>query len=216
MTPDCTVRVEAGAPLAEAVAQGGVVCLGPGVHAGPVLVGRSVTIRGETGAVIDAGGSGSAVEVDGAALIVAIEGLELRGGHGDGGGGLRLTGHSDVTLVRCVVANNRASQGPGGGVYASRGRLVLEDTVVRDNRAQTASELMATGIAEVRVRGGELLGDVAAREGARLTLVGTHVGGDVDVRGTTTRAPTLELHGCTVDGAVRNDKALPAKVVLTP
>ncbi|MFZ5480667.1 MAG: hypothetical protein ACOZNI_28150 [Myxococcota bacterium] len=210
------VRVEAGSPLAEAVANGGVVRLGPGVHAGPLRVEQSVTVRGEEGAVIDAGGTGAAVEVDGDALTVVIEGVTLRGGHGDGGGGLRLTGFSDVTLTRCVVAQNRAPQGVGGGIYASRGRLVLEDTVVRDNRAQTASELMATGVADVRVKGGELLGNVAAREGARLTLVGTHVAGDVDVRGTTTRTPTLELHGCTVDGSVRNDRALPAKVVFTP
>ena len=51
--------------------EGDELVLAPGRHAGPVLIGKPVTLRGETGAVIDANGSGSVVTIDAPDVTVA-------------------------------------------------------------------------------------------------------------------------------------------------
>ncbi len=225
----CTARIEAGQPLEEALAAGGVVCLGPGVHAGPLVVTVSVTLRGEAGAVLDAQGRGSVVAVQDDDLVVRIETLTLRGGRGEAGGGVSLSGYSEVVLVGCTVEENGGKAlggsgggarpvggGGGGGAYASRGTLRVEDSTFRGNRAAVGSDLFVTGVAEVRVRGGHLGGDVAAREGAHVSLEGVQVDGALDARGTTTRAPTVSVKGGRLRGGVKNDKALPAQVEILP
>ncbi|MDP2306788.1 MAG: hypothetical protein Q8P18_12260 [Pseudomonadota bacterium] len=213
----CTARVEAGQPLAEALAAGGIVCLGPGVHAGPLAPTVSVTLRGEAGAVLDAKGGGSVVAVDGDDLVVRIEALTLRGGSAEAGGGVSLTAYSEVVLANCIVEDNTAralggGKGGGGGVYANRGTLRVEGGTFRRNHASIGSDLFVTGVAEVFVTGGHLGGDVAAREGAKVSMEGVKVDGVLDVRGTTTRAPTVTLEGGHLRGGVKNDPALPAQV----
>ncbi|MCG6884696.1 MAG: nitrous oxide reductase family maturation protein NosD [Silicimonas sp.] len=64
------------AALAGAV-EGDELILAPGRHAGPVRIGMPLTLRGEPGAVIDAGGQGSVVTVD--APDASIIGLGLTG-----------------------------------------------------------------------------------------------------------------------------------------
>ena len=73
-----TVRVRPGMladTLAEAQA-GDVLLLEPGVHAGPLHIERTVTLRGEAGAIVDGGGTGHAVIID--APGAAIENLTIR------------------------------------------------------------------------------------------------------------------------------------------
>ncbi len=60
----------------DAAADGDVLVLTPGVYAGGVTIKRPLTLRGEPGAVIDAGGEGDVVRVE--AADVRIEGLTLR------------------------------------------------------------------------------------------------------------------------------------------
>jgi nitrous oxidase accessory protein len=214
---ECMARVEAGQPLAAALAAGGVVCLGPGVHAGSWVVETSVTLRGEAGAVLE-GGGGSVVAVEGDDLVVRIESLTLRGGSAEAGGAVSLTGYSALALVGCTVEGNTARSrggapgGGGGGVYASRGTLRVEGSTFRGNRATVGSDLFVTGVADVIVVGGHLGGDVAAREGAKLVLDGVTVDGHLDARGTTTRAPVVQLKGGRLRGGVKNDASLPARV----
>ncbi|WP_112322519.1 nitrous oxide reductase family maturation protein NosD [Oceanibium sediminis] len=74
-----TVPADAGR-LARALAgaeTGDVLILAPGRHAGPVTITFPLTLRGEPGAVIDAGGAGSVVTVD--APDVTVTGLTLTG-----------------------------------------------------------------------------------------------------------------------------------------
>lgn len=217
----CTARVEAGKPLADALTQGGVVCLGPGVHVGPLVLTKSVTLRGEAGAVLDGRGEGSVVRVEDDELVVRIEALTLRGGSDEAGGGLALTGYSEVTLQGCVLEGNRAkgrgdTRGGGGGVYASRGTLRVENGTFKANRAAFGSDLFVTGVAEVTVVGGVLSGDVSVREGASVAIEGARIDGTLDARGTTTRAPTVRLRGPAPAGGLRNDPQLPAKVEVLP
>jgi hypothetical protein len=60
------------------------------------------------------------------------------------------------------------------------------------------------------VRGGFFAGDLSCREGAELTMVGSHVTGRLDLRGTTTRVPRVVLKGTRIDGGVHNDVNNPA------
>jgi hypothetical protein len=222
---ECTARIEAGQPLAEALAAGGVVCLGPGVHAGPLAPTVSVTLRGEAGAVIDAKGKGPVVAVQDDDLVVRIEALTLRGGAGEAGGGVSLTAYSEVVLVDCTVEDNAAralgagkggGKSGGGGVYANRGTVRVQGGEFRRNRASIGSDLFVTGVAELFVVGGHLGGDVAAREGAKVAMEGVKADGVLDVRGTTTRAPTVSVKGGHLRGGVKNDPALPAQVEILP
>lgn len=213
---ECTVRVEAGAPLAEAIANGGVVCLSSGVHRGPLVLTRSLTIRGDEGAVLDSGGAGTVVSVADDDLVVRIEGVTLRGGHAEAGGGLALTGYSDVVIAKCTFSGNRVPVGGGGGVFASRGTLLVKDSAFVGNVGRIASDLLATGVAEVRVEGGEFQGDIGAREGARLSVDGASIGGQLDLRGTTSRAPVVSVTRSRIRGGVHNDADLPASLTVTP
>jgi nitrous oxidase accessory protein len=58
-------------------APGDVLELGAGIHNGPVLIDRPLTLEGRPGAVVDAGGHGRTIEV--AAPHVTIHGLTVRG-----------------------------------------------------------------------------------------------------------------------------------------
>ncbi len=216
--PVCTVRIEAGQPLDVALDGGGVVCLGPGVHRGPLVIARSVILRGEAGAVLDGGGGGSVVQIQADELVVRIEALTVRGGAAEVGGGLALTGYSEVFTQGCRFEGNRARPGGGGGggVFANRGRLHLVDTSFSGNHAPLGTDLLVTGVAEVTVSGGHLHGTVAAREGAVVHLERTEVDGEVHVRGTTTRRPTLRVTGGRLGAGVKNDPGLPAIVEILP
>jgi nitrous oxidase accessory protein len=60
-----------------AAAPGDTVLLERGVHAGPLVIARALTLRGEPGASIDGGGQGTVLEV--AASGARVEDLEVRG-----------------------------------------------------------------------------------------------------------------------------------------
>lgn len=214
---DNTVRVAAGSPIAPHLTAGAVVCLGPGLHAESLNLEESVTLRGEPGAVLDAGRRGPVVSIGVDGVVVRLETLTLRNGAGEAGGGIRLSGWSEVILDRCVIEDNEASLaggGAGGGIYLHRGSLSLLDTDFRGNRARSGADLYVTGAARAEARGGRFGGDIVVSEGAELTLVGSHVVGTVAARGTTTRAPSVTLRGTRIDGGVVNDPNLPANVVV--
>ncbi len=88
----------------ETAGAGDILRLGPGAHAGPVVLARPLTLSGAGAATIDAGGNGSVITV--AAPDVVITGLTIIGS-GSGGDGL----DAGVTLgrdaTRAVVRGNR-------------------------------------------------------------------------------------------------------------
>ncbi len=208
-----TARIEADAAPEEVealLAEGpDTLVFAPGVHVNSLVVPRSVRLLGEAGAIVDAGGAGPLISVTDDDLDVVVENLTLRGGHSDGGGGVRLTGFSTLTLKHCTVTRCSAPTNQGGGALALRGTLTLEDCTFTGNLARAGSDLVATGISEVHVHAGTYDGDLIAREGATLRVRDARVAGKIHVRGTTTRAPTVRLDGVTALGGVENDAVLP-------
>ena len=92
----------------EAAAPGDVIVLAPGIHAGPLVVQRTLTVRGEPGAVVDGGGQGTVVRI--AADGVVLEGLTIQ-----------ASGNRVITIDSGIyVANSR-------GVLLRR--LVLRDVL---------------------------------------------------------------------------------------
>lgn len=64
-------------PLIDAAAPGDTIRLAPGRHAGPVVIGTTLALVGQPGAVLAGSGRGSVVTVE--APDVRIQGLEIRG-----------------------------------------------------------------------------------------------------------------------------------------
>jgi hypothetical protein len=75
-----TLRIAAGENMIDALARaqpGDTLLLGPGSHAGPVLITvPGITLEGESGAVIDGGGSGDSIHVS--AADVTLRHLTVR------------------------------------------------------------------------------------------------------------------------------------------
>ncbi len=210
-------KVPAGGALSGRVGGGGQLRPEPGVHPAGLLLEANVELLGEPGVILDGQRRGSVLQVDADGLVVRLCDLTLRNGAAEVGGGLLVSGWSDVRLERCVIEGNTATLsggGSGGGVYLHRGTLRMEACVIRDNIANSASALCITGAARAELCGGRVEGDIVLSEGAELTLDGVHVTGKVTARGTTTRAPTLILRGAQIDGGVENDVNLPAHVVV--
>lgn len=210
---ETSVRVLPGDAIEPHMRPGAVIVLAAGVHRAPLVVECDVTLRGEPGAVLDAqrGGAAISVMVDG--LAIKLEGLTLRGGAGEAGGGLQLTGWSEVSCVGVTFEDNEARLshgGVGGGAFVLRGMLTVEDCTFRRNEAGVGSDLAVWGASRAVVRGGFFAGDVSCREGAELTMVGSHVTGRLELRGTTTRVPRVVLKGARIDGGVHNDLNNPA------
>lgn len=79
--PPRTITVHAGEPLAPAIAglpSGSTLILGAGRHAGPMYIDRTLTVRGEAGAVLTGAGVGSVLLV--AAPDTVVRDLRVTGG----------------------------------------------------------------------------------------------------------------------------------------
>ena len=99
---DAERRVAPGG-LAEALAgatPGEVLVLAPGLHEGPVLLDRPLTLRGEPGATIDGGGTGSVIVIS--APDVTVRGLTVQGSGSDGSAidsGIRVLEGAERALI---------------------------------------------------------------------------------------------------------------------
>jgi hypothetical protein len=202
---ECTITLPPGSSIAEHLDAGGVICLQAGVYPGGLFIERSVEIRGVPGSVIDAGGRGAAVRVAVDDVVAVVAGVELRGGHGELGAGVRLDAYADLTLSNCTITGNRPTQG-GAAVGASRGTLRVEGGKIEGG-------VLLTGAVEAVVSEANTSGGARIREGARVTWSGGAIDGVVSVAGTTTRAPRLVLLATKLSEPVENDEALPGEVV---
>ncbi|HDO52433.1 MAG TPA: nitrous oxide reductase family maturation protein NosD, partial [Rhizobiales bacterium] len=112
-----TLKIEPGGErLAEALSRaspGDILVLEPGIHNGPVVIGKSLVLEGRAGAVIDGGGASRVITVD--APDVTVRGIKVTGS-----GGLLETEDSGIFITRkgdrALIANNRI-EGNLIGVY---------------------------------------------------------------------------------------------------
>jgi nitrous oxidase accessory protein len=122
--------------LREAVARaapGDRLLLGPGVYGGGIVIDKPLTLQGSTGAVIDAGGAGSAVKI--LAPDVTVRGLEIRGS-GTRGEDFDSGIYIEQGADRPVIEDNKVEENLFGIVlHGSR------DAVVRNNRIANRSDL---------------------------------------------------------------------------
>jgi len=151
----------------DASVDGWTIRVGPGVHAGPIVIDRrAVTIEGIRGVgevVLDGRGlAESVVQVIGDASSASADPVVLR--H------LVIEGGRLGTLVEADGSSFRA----GGGILARGGWLVLEESVLRGNSADHGGGLAAIG-SEVEIRSSELTGNTAAQRGGGLLVLGSSV-----------------------------------------
>ncbi|MBS0594930.1 MAG: nitrous oxide reductase family maturation protein NosD [Rubrivivax sp.] len=119
---------EAIQPLIDAAAPGDEIRLAPGRHAGPLAIGRRLTLAGEPGAWLAGTGSGSVITVTGD--DVRIEGLKITGSGSD------LPAMDSAILVRRTArrAQVRGNELEGNlfGVYlhGAAGSVVEGNTIL--------------------------------------------------------------------------------------
>jgi len=180
------MNIAAGGRIPGAFAAGSVVELAPGVHRGALFVDGDLEVHGPD-AVLDAKGRGAVAHVVEDRLKVVLSGLTLRGGRAQLGAGVFIEGHSEVLLRNVTIEAGRATGG-GSAVGAIRGQLTLESCRVQ-------GEALFTGVSRVVLRDTVVTDDLLVREGADVVLEGGAVEGSLDIRGTTTRAPTVTVRG---------------------
>lgn len=123
--------VPAGDGLANAIAgaePGDVLILAPGLHRGPVVIDKPLTLDGQGKAQIDAGGKGSVIRVTGADVV--IRGLTLTGSgnsHQDIDSGVQLT----RTARRVLVEGNRIERNLYGvDIHGAQDSIVRGNTII--------------------------------------------------------------------------------------
>lgn len=155
-----------------AVADGGTVHVCAGTFAERLQLDRAVTLRGagRDATIIDGGGAGTTVVVDGVdvggAGWATIEGVTIRNGAAYAGGGVRCRA-SRLRLLASALTGNRATD-DGGGLEAQRCRLELANVRFSDNHAgHTTGAGGAAFLAESEgsIRGAEITGNTAEMGG---------------------------------------------------
>ena len=224
--PDCTSTLHPTDSLQDqidAATDNAVLCLHPGVYDSEVEISRSITIRAvhsdPSATTLSGGGQFSVVRVKKLDIKVVLEGLTLRGGAEDSGGGLFLDAWADVTLRRCKLTNNHSPIVGGGGIYMATGRLLLEDCILEGNKAdKDGGAILMDNDSELVMRGGTIIGNQAG-SGAALTLRGGTAllegvtirdnearnadDPNIYLRGGSGKPMHVTLRGCTMDDTER-------------
>lgn len=110
-----------------AAAPGDVLQLEPGIHNGPLLIDRPLTLEGRPGAVVDGGGKGRSIEVS--APQVTIRGITVRGSGVDNAmdAGIYL---DQKALGASVEGNTISGNLIGVYVHGAAGAIVRGNTIV--------------------------------------------------------------------------------------
>jgi hypothetical protein len=196
-------RIPAGEPIFPHLLADARIVLEAGTHPEALFIEHSLHIRGEPGAVVDAGGAGAAVHIVGDGLRVSLSELVLQRGHAELGGGLRIEGASEVDASHLRFVRNTDRAG-GAAIGATRGSLRL-----RASRVE--GEVLFTGFSSLDAETCEFDGPVRLREGARLRLGTACEARQVDLRGNPSRTPVLVLDGGRV-AELRQDPRFPGEV----
>lgn len=144
-------------PLVANAAGGDLILLPEGRYPGPLVVDRELELRGEDGAVIDAGGSGNALLID--APGVVVDGVTIKNWGGNltaMDSGIFITPEATASVVK-----NSRLEGPGFGIFLDGVHdAVIEDNVIRGD-AERRSQDRGNGVHlfnvdSVRVEGNDI------------------------------------------------------------
>jgi CSLREA domain-containing protein len=176
---DCTLR--------EAIAladqsQGQFVSLRPGVYRltlGPLVLtndtvfGVSFSGNNSAGArstIIDARGSGRAIEVPAGSTSV-LAGVTIRGGNAASGGAAFVAAGGQLSLYAAIVKDNVAS-GRGGGV-ANSGNFTAFSTTFNGNRAAAGGAISSEAASNTFIYTSTLSGNTASGNGGAIVASAT-------------------------------------------
>jgi hypothetical protein len=133
-------------------APAGSTLLIKGTCDGDFSVDRSLTLRGDPSATLDAQDAGTTLVVTGTPTVHLVD-LVVTGGRAIGGGGIRKEAGT-LTLLRVTVEDNLVSTSAtgvfvlGGGILSSAGPLRLTDSRVVHNRSLSIAVGSGTAAAE--------------------------------------------------------------------
>ncbi|MGC2857753.1 nitrous oxide reductase family maturation protein NosD [Novispirillum sp. DQ9] len=185
-----TVVPAGGTALAGAIAAapaGAVLRLAPGVHAGPLVIDRPLTLIGDDGAIIDGGGTGSVVRVE--APGVTLRGIALRGS------GIDLPARDSAILLDkaasgAVIEGNRVTDSLIGVTVWGPRDVIVRDNVIRGRSDLRISE-QGDGVSIWNAPGTRVEGnDIAhSRDGVRAVT-----GRDVAIVGNSFRDLRFAVH----------------------
>lgn len=185
-----------------------------GEHGGGFCVDKSVSLRGENGAVIVAPRGAAALRIEDDGIALHADNIVFSRGVNSDGAGLCVRGRGSVRLRDCVFEGNRARR-KGGGIFVSSGVLTVERCVFQGNFAAIAGALLLDGtvIADLsrcqfRNNRASFGGSVVISDGAQAVFKlcswsgnGSPDGGDVlRVSGSASRSPIVSLQFCDIDG----------------
>ena len=119
------------AGIVEAAKAGDVIELSPGVYHTHLIVRAAITLRGQPGAVIDAGGKGSGITVRMPEAVVENLTVQNYGANlYERDAGVRVTDGADQVTIRGMTL-----KGPGFGIRADRlMRIVIENNTIEGRR----------------------------------------------------------------------------------
>jgi hypothetical protein len=130
---------------------GDTVLVGPGIYYENVdSLGNGIVLLSELGpesTIIDGSQAGSVISVTGSA---SIEGMTVRNGLSDDGGGIRAMGEAVVVTIReNIITDNRAGLefdfGFGGGIAFQGQNATIESNRIENNYAGDSGGGIATG-----------------------------------------------------------------------
>ena len=160
----------------------------------------TVTVRGkDSTATIDAGSSGSAIEMRSTKNLI-IQNLKITGGSASQGGGINITAAATVNLDSgAIVTNNKATNGgKGAGVYVLSGATL---------NVKTGSEISSNSAVSGSISGGGVYNDgTVSMTGGTISSNTATTGGAIYNANTLTLNGTLSIPAGT--GAGANDIAV--------
>ena len=165
---------------------------------------------------------------------VLVENLCIQNGASPEGGGLQVFNGAHVKLSNCLLQNNEAIEGPGGGIAVPDGQVEANNCQFNNNRAQHGGAAFCGEVSTASFADCTFTGNTAQSGGALWLIEQVKVtaenctfednqasqgGSHLHLQGTTSVAPEVTLIGCTFYASKKgqdffNHPEHPAKVAL--
>ena len=153
------------------------------------VLASSITIKGETGVEADSlKGNGSAILNIQTQVPVKIENITLTGGSGfelttgkKSGGAIFISsgsnGNSTVSLKSVTITENSADN--GGGIYNSRGTLILDSCTISNNSATSSGGAIYNDGGTVKITETTISGNISGTSGGGIWNASGAAGGKI-------------------------------------